>query len=130
MKYAYPALFTPLDNGEYDVYFPDLPHCRTSGHDLPEALEMAADASAMWLWDAENSHDPIPAPSALAATAPQFVNLIMADTSEYRRAHENRAVKKTLTLPSWLNEQAERAGINFSLILQEGLKNKLHISDR
>ena len=58
MKYVYPAIFTPLEDG-YDVYIPDLPHCRTCGDTLAEAIEMAADASSMWLWDAENKNEHI-----------------------------------------------------------------------
>jgi len=49
MKYIYPAVFKPLDNGEYFIKVPDLPGCMTEGKDLPHALEMAQDASSMWL---------------------------------------------------------------------------------
>ena len=55
----------------------------------------------------------------------QFVNLIVADTDDYRKRHENRAVKKTLSIPSWLNSEAEQAGVNFSQVLQEALREKL-----
>ena len=128
MKYVYPAIITPVENGEFDVVIPDLPGCRTCGKDLADALYIAADAAAMWLWDAETKAEPIPAPSVLpTVTAPQFANYIVADTNEYRRKNDNRAVKKTLSIPSWLNAQAEQAGVNFSQVLQDALLEKLNV---
>jgi len=130
MKYAYPAIFTPLEDGQYDVYIPDLPYCRTFGHSLADAIEMAEDAASMWLWDAENKREAIPLPSDTLSHEPsQFVNFIRADTDEWRRANDTRAVKKTLSIPSWLNAQAEKANAPFSQILQEGLKSYLRIQE-
>ena len=130
MKYVYPAIFTPLDDGQYDVYVPDLPYCRTCGLNLAEAIEMAEDAVSMWLWDAENKSENIPVPSfTLAHEPPQFVSLVKADTDEYRKAHDTRSVKKTLSIPAWLNSQAEKANAPFSQILQQGLKEYLHIAE-
>lgn len=128
MKYAYPAIFTPVEDGGFDVHIPSLPGCRTCGDDLPDAIFMAEDAASMWLWDAENKRETIPAvipPPCVAA--PQFVNYIYADTDEYRRKNDTRAVKKTLSIPSWLNEQAMQAGVNFSQILQDALKQRLGV---
>ena len=128
MKYAYGAIFTPLDDGGYDVKVPDLPGCRTCGDDLAEALFMAEDAAAMWLWDVENKEEPIPAANPLpSVSAPQFSNYVLADTDEYRRRNDNRAVKKTLSLPGWLNARAEQAGVNFSQVLQDALKERLGV---
>ena len=128
MKYVYPAIFAPAEEGGYDVYVPDLPYVRTCGDDLAEAIEMAEDAIAMWLWDAENNGEEIPPPSkVLQHESPQFVSFIKVDTEEYRRMHDSRAVKKTLTIPAWMNSQAEKANAPFSQILQEGLKNYLQI---
>jgi len=129
VKYVYPAIFTPLPSDEYDVRIPDLPGCITCGKDLVDAIEMAEDAVAMWLCDAEDHHENIPDPSKnLTTEQPQFVNLVVVDTLEYRRENDNRAVKKTLSVPSWLNVKAEKAGVNFSQILQDALKNHLGIS--
>lgn len=126
MKYVYPAIFTPLPSGEYDIRIPDLTGCITCGKDLADAIEMAEDAAAMWLCDAEDNQEIIPVPSKeLNANHPQFVNFVVADTEEYRKENENRAVKKTLTIPSWLNAKAEKAGINFSQTLQDALKERL-----
>lgn len=127
MKYTYPAIFTPTGDGGFDVQVPDLPGCRTCGDDLADALLMAEDAVEMWLWDAENKSEVIPAATELPRVgAPQFANYVIADTDEYRRNHDNRAVKKTLTIPSWLNAQAEAAGVNFSAVLQDALKERLN----
>lgn len=130
MKYVYPAIFTPLDDGQYDVYIPDLPYVRTCGKDLANAIEMAEDACSHWLWDAENKKETIPTPSKeLEHDTPQFISLVKADTDKFRRIMDNRAVKKTLTIPSWLNEEAEQAHVNFSSILQSALKEHLHIQE-
>ena len=127
MKYVYPAIFTPLDDGSFDVYIKDLPHCRTCGGNLADAIEMAEDAASMWLWDAENKKETIPPPSTeLPHEKNQFVSFIVADTDAYRKQADNRSVKKTLTIPAWLNYQAEAAHINFSSVLQEALKSHLH----
>lgn len=131
MKYVYPAIFTPLPSGEYDVRVPDLPGCITCGKNLADAIEMAEDAISMWLCDAEDNQESIPVPSEkLTADHPQFINFVVADIEKYRRENDNRAVKKTLTIPNWLNSQAEKAGINFSQTLQTALKKQLNISER
>lgn len=131
MKYVYPAIFTPLPSGEYDVRIPDLPGCITCGKDLADAIEMAEGAIAMWLCDAEDNQESIPVPSKKpTADYPKFVNLIVANTEEYRRENDNRAIKKTLSIPSWLNAKAEKAGVNFSQILQDALKDHLGIQNQ
>jgi predicted RNase H-like HicB family nuclease len=128
MKYVYTAIFTPLSSGEYDVRIPDLPGCITCGENLADAIEMAEDAVAMWLCDAEDNQENIPMPSEkLEVNQPQFVSLIIADTDKYRKENDNRAIKKTLTIPNWLNSKAERANINFSQTLQKALIKELGI---
>jgi predicted RNase H-like HicB family nuclease len=131
MKYAYPAIFHEED-GKVLVSVPDLPGLHTFGDDIADAIYMAQDAIEMWLWDAENKGEPIPGPSASAdvekKTAPgKFVNLVAADTDEYRKQNDTRAIKKTLSIPAWLNYQAEKANAPFSQVLQEGLKSYLHL---
>ncbi len=127
-QYVYPAVFHPNHDGSYTVIVPSLPGCITEGKCLSDAIFMAEDAIAMWLWDAENTKTPIPSPGVQPqAEAPEFVNFIAADTDEYRRKHDTRAVRKTLSIPSWLNAQAEQAGVNFSQVLQDGLKQRLGV---
>jgi predicted RNase H-like HicB family nuclease len=131
VKYVYSAIFTPLPSGGYDVRVPDLPGCITCGKNLADAIEMAEDAIAMWLSDAEDNQETIPAPcEKIDVEHPQFINLVVADTDEYRRENDNRAVKKTLTIPNWLNSKAEKAGVNFSQTLQTALKKQLNISEQ
>jgi Uncharacterized conserved protein len=132
MKYAYPIICTKED-GNILVTVPDLPGCHTFGDGIANALLMAQDAMEMWLWDAENSGEEIPAPSPLCeiekqcAGEGQFASIVPADTDEYRRRYDTRSVKKTLSIPSWLNYKAEKANAPFSQILQEGLKDYLNI---
>jgi len=129
MKYVYPAILFP-DDGQVGVKVLDLPGCFTFGSDKAEALLMAKDAIEMWLWAAENKHEPIPpASETLAIEAGEILTLIAADTDEYRKANDTRAIKKTLSIPSWLNYQAEKANAPFSQILQQGLKEYLSIAD-
>jgi len=131
MKYVYPAIFTQ-DGENYNVTVPDLPGCFTFGNTLVDAIEMSRDAISMWLCDAEDKNEVIPAPSEpqnITREPNSFVNLIDVDTIQYRRENDSRAVKKTLSIPIWLNAKAEKAGINFSQILQDALKNHLDIND-
>jgi predicted RNase H-like HicB family nuclease len=129
-KYVYPAVFTPEDGGQYSVNFPDLQNCFTSGENLSDAIDMAQDVLCLMLYDAEESGAEIPAASdisKISAPAGCFASLIACDTLEYRKLHKNSAVKKTLSIPSWLNAMAEKNGVNFSQILQDALKAQLHI---
>jgi len=133
MKYVYPAVFTPED-GKMLVSVPSLKGCHTFGDDLPEAIEMAQDAAEMWLWQAERDGWAIPMPSSMEEarefdeSPDAFVSLIYADTDEFRRRCDSRAVNKTVTLPAWLKYQAEQANAPFSQILQQGLKDYLNIA--
>ncbi len=129
MKYVYPVIFTE-DNGSYSVSVPDLPGCFTCGNTLIDAIEMSRDAISMWLCDAEDKKETVPSssnPKDLICEPNSLVNLIDVDTLAYRRENDNRAVKKTLSIPNWLNIKAEKANINFSQTLQKALKQQLGI---
>ena len=130
MKYTYTAVFTPEDNGAYSVYFPDLPGCYTCGDDLPNAIHMAQDALCLWLYDMEQDKRAIPAasnPKDIKTNGKEFTSVLAVDTETYRRFYENKSIKKTLTIPMWLNEQGELANVNFSQLLQKALKAELNI---
>ena len=133
MKYVYPAIIT-VERKKFLVSVPDLPGLHTFGNNMADALFMARDAIEMWLWDAENKGEAIPPPSSqkkiskMSKSPDQIVSMIAADTDEYRRQNDTRAVKKTLSIPSWLNNQAEKANAPFSQILQQGLKEYLRIA--
>ena len=134
MKYVYPAIFTIEEDSNILVSVPDLPGLHTFGNSMADALYMAQDAIEMWLWDAENKGEAIPSASSQAKIAKmckskdQVVSLVAADTDEYRRQNDTRSVKKTLSIPAWLNHKAEIANAPFSQILQQGLKDYLHIA--
>lgn len=127
-RYVYPAVFTKEADGLYDVNFPDLEGCYTSGNNLADAMYMAEDVLASVLYDYERNGEKPPAASeetALSVPAGSFANYIACDTLWYQKHNNNKAVKKTLTIPEWLNEQATAAGVNFSQTLQEALIAKL-----
>jgi len=132
MKYTYTAVFTPEENGLYSVNFPDLQGCYTSGDDMADAVYMAQDVLCLTLYDMEQDQKPIPKaskPGDLKITGNQFTSVVAVDTDTYRRYYENKSIKKTLTIPMWLNERAERENINFSGVLQEALKLRLHVQE-
>ncbi len=129
-KYVYPAVFTPEKNGAFSVNFPDLEGCYTCGDNLEDGLEMAEDVLALVLYGYEKDHRLIPVPSRrndLKVSGEEFVNYISCDTMAYRRKFNNKAVKKTLTIPEWMNEEAIALGLNFSQVLQDALLQKMHI---
>ena len=131
MKYAYPIVITPSD-GDYVVYVPDL-DINTQGSSVADAMEMARDAIGMWgcFEQDENRTIPKPGRQVNVKTAPNdIVTLVDVDFDEYRRRNENRAVRKNVTIPSWLNERAEEAGVNFSAVMQDALKARLHLEGR
>ena len=128
--YIYPAVFSPEDVG-YSIAFPDIPGCFTQGDTLEECMRNANDALCLMLYDAEQNNAEIPAPSNVndvTHASNEFVTLIDCDTDWYRRFYASKAVKKTLSIPSWLNDLAEKNAINFSQVLQDALKAQLHIS--
>ena len=123
----YPAVFHAAEEGGFWVTFPDIPECMTQGNNMQQAYEMAVDALGLSLSTMEEAGEPIPAASSLDAVDPEDGTLVIVefDMAEYRRRHSAKAVKKTLSIPEWLNEAAVRANINFSQILQNALMEKL-----
>lgn len=129
-KYIYPAVFTPEKDAGFFIEFPDLSGCYTQGENLQDGLEMAEDALSLMLIYLEDKQETIPSPSSIEGLhVPDgaFSTYISSDTTVYRRVIKKDAVKKTLTIPAWLNERAVAAGINFSQALQEALKERLGI---
>lgn len=137
MLSVYPACFFKEDNG-YSVIFPDLDDLATCGESLNEAMEMAIDCLAGYLYSAKLDNEAVPAASdikdidavAIAKeldtdTGEYLVNLVTVDVEEYAKSHFNKSVKKTLSIPEWLNREATNKKINFSQVLQEALISKL-----
>ena len=128
-KYVYPAVFTP-EEGKFSINFPDLDGCYTCGDTLADGMEMAQDALALMLTHLEDEKREIPSPSpinTLTMNGDEFATYISCDTVVYRRLMNKAAVKKTLSIPSWLNDSAVAAGLNFSQVLQDALKQQLNI---
>ena len=130
-KYVYPAIFEKDELGGFAVTFPDIENCFTQGNDLNDAITMAEDVLNLILWTLEDDKQPIPSPtpiSQIQADGDSFVSYIQADTIAYRKKHSPKAVKKTLSIPQWMNQMALDAHINFSQVLQDALAQKLNIA--
>lgn len=128
-KYVFPAIFSYDDDG-VSVEFPDLPGCYTCANSTEEALKMAKDALGLHIYGLEQDNEILPLPSpinSLKFEKGQVVVLVEAWMPLIRNVAENRAVKKTLTIPKWLNDIAENNNVNFSHILQTALKDYLGI---
>ena len=123
-KYVYPAVFTQEDNGMQSVEFRDLEICYTCGDDINDAVLNAQDVLSMTLYRYEREGKAIPEPSNMIDVKvddKSFVSYIVGDIETYRRMHNSKAVKKTLTIPEWMNEAAIAQNINFSQVLQDAL---------
>lgn len=131
-RYIYVAIFTKEDE-YYNVSFPDLPGCYTYGKTIEEAYNMAKEALELHLYGMEEDGDCIPVPtvgeSIIVNESNSFTTLIEAYMPLVRNQMLNKAVKKTLTIPKWLNDLAEEYKINFSQLLQDSLKNYLGVYD-
>ena len=129
MKNAYPIVLTPDGDG-YVVYIPDF-HANTQGYSLTEAIEMARDAIGLVGIEMQDEKQPLPQPSPVGSgnkeTENDIVTLVDIDFDEYRRKNDMRSVRRNVTLPSWLDYEATKSGINVSAVLQEALKDRLHI---
>ena len=123
----YPAVFHKAEEGGFWVTFPDIPECMTQGDDMQGAYEMAVDSLGLSLSTMEDNGETIPKASSLDEVNSEDGTLVIIefDMAEDRRKNSSRAVKKTLSIPEWLNEAAIRENINFSQILQEALMTKL-----
>ena len=130
MRIVYPVIISKGDK----YLLASVPDCNidTQGENIADAIEMARDAISLWCISEQDAGRKLPNASEISQiekTDDDIVTLVDADIAEYRRKHDMRTIRKNLTIPSWLNEQAERAGINFSQILQRALKEELQIAE-
>ena len=123
---VFPAIFT-YDGKYYNVDFIDLKGCSTFGSSIQEAFTMAQDAMGLYLDELVNFPKPTLNISNISLQKNQFISFVSINMEEYRKKYNNKAVKKTLTIPAWLNFLAEKNNINFSKALQDALKEKLDI---
>jgi predicted RNase H-like HicB family nuclease len=129
MKEVYPVVFTKIPEG-YLASIPDW-DIDTHGCDLAEAIAMARDAIGLMGIDMEDDNKAIPAPSRMGDVLcedGELVSMVDIDFSAYRRANERRTIRRNVSLPSWLNAEAENAGLNVSSVLQEALKQRLGVN--
>lgn len=139
MLSIYPACFFKEDNG-YSVIFPDLNYLATQGDTLEDAVVMAVDCLAGYLYTAKMDNEKFPKASKLSdinidrlsdelditgTYTDAFTNMVSVDVKAYAKEHFDKSVRKTLTIPAWLDTAAQEEGINFSKTLQEALMSKL-----
>ena len=124
----YPAVFHKENDGFW-VSFPDFPECFTEGDDMQQAYEMAGDALGLAITSRQTEKKEIPVPSDISEikTDDGFTVVLEFDMLAYLKKHNSKAVKKTLTIPEWLNESATAMGLNFSQVLQEALMQKVQM---
>ena len=122
MNVVYAAIFHPEEEGGYFVSFPDLEGCYTEGEDLADAIAMATEILGLYISVLMDDNIPYNAPTPIEKLDPEdgFLTYISSDPGPSRR--NSKPVKKTLTIPSWLNKEAEKAGINFSKTLRKALE--------
>lgn len=140
MLSMYPAIFYKEEDGKYSVVFPDLNHLATCGDDLEDAMNMAVDCMAGYLHWCREEGEELPKATPLQSIDPAayvkeafpdlsvqegFVNMVTVDLEAYVKEYFEKSVRKTLTIPAWLNTAALKKGINFSQTLQEALLAKI-----
>ncbi|HAI91149.1 MAG TPA: HicB family protein [Butyrivibrio sp.] len=124
----YPALFHKAEEGGFWISFPDIPECLTEGDNMEDAYNMAIDALGLCLEDMEKNNIPFPEPSPvdkITVDKDAVLVVIEFDMLAYKKRTNSKAVKKTLTIPAWLNDRAIQLNINFSQVLQEALTEKI-----
>lgn len=130
-KYFYPAIFHDDEKGGYWISFPDFPECMTQGENIEEAYNMAVEAIGLCIDERIKNKEDLPtvsAPSDYVINNGDFTCLVEFDLMQYRRNHNTKAIKKTLTIPEWLNEAAIAQNINFSQVLQDALIQKVGLN--
>lgn len=127
-KLFYPAIFHKAEEGGFWITFPDIPECMTQGDDMQQAYEMAVEALGLAITSRKEEEQEIPCPSdpyQITLESDSFCAVIEFDMLAYKKRTNSKAVKKTLSIPEWLNEEATALGVNFSQVLQEALIQKV-----
>ena len=122
MEYVYPATFHDNGDGGYTVFFPDLSGCMTQGNTLPQAIYMAEKALAQWIGYLADKKEAIPKASvigSITAEAGEFINLIRAEVKD------SKAVRRTVSIPKWMDIRVNEAGLSLSRVLQDALSERL-----
>lgn len=123
MEYIYPAIFHANDDGSYTITYPDLPGCISEGKSLADALYMAEAALTQWVNYLTDKKQVIPAASPVTGIqtgTDEFVNLVRADVKDLR------AVKRTVSIPKWMDDMVAESGLSLSRVLQDALAKRLN----
>lgn len=123
-EYVYPAIFHPNDDGSYTITYPDLPGCISEGKSLGNAIYMAQAALTQWIEYLSDKKQFIPSASDLKTidlSREEFVSLIRADVKD------GRAVKRTVSIPKWMDDKVTETGLSLSRVLQDALKERLNV---
>lgn len=123
---TYPAIFTK-ENDAYWVQFIDLEGCFSEGNTLAEAMENAKEAMGLYLEDLEEYPECTTDISKIKLEKNQIISFVSINMEEHKKKYDTKSVKKTLSIPAWLNTMAENKGINFSQVLQLALKKELKV---
>lgn len=130
-KMFYPAIFHN-EGGAYWAEFPDLPGCFTDGDTVEEVLSMAKEAMEGYLFSMKDHGEAFPTPSnpaSIKTSGSDFVSLVEYDEASYIRRQDARAVKKTLTIPRWLDTLAKEHNLKLSNLLQNAIRRELHLEN-
>jgi len=122
MEYVYPAIFHKNEDESYTIIYPDLPGCISEGKSLENALYMAQSALAQWIGYLNDKERQIPEASAIkdiSVTKDEFANLICVGLKD------KRAVKRTVSIPKWMDDKVVQSGLSLSRVLQEALSERL-----
>ncbi|MGN9163445.1 type II toxin-antitoxin system HicB family antitoxin [Clostridium sulfidigenes] len=130
-NYIFPAVISFLGEKDYNVRFLDFENITTCGESLADAFDAAEDALKLEIFDLYNDKLEIPESSDVSnikVGIDETLILVKVNLKEILKQYDNKAIKKTLTIPSWLNKMAEDEKVNCSQILQEALKEKFNIN--
>jgi len=128
--YVYPVIFSPLEEGGYCIYAPDIKGCTTEADNLAEGITKIRDGLCGMLYMMERDNQPIPNPTDIAHVKHEegdIITLVDAPLTEYRRRFGSKAVRRTISIPEWLDELATGAGLSLSQVTQEALRVKLNV---
>lgn len=120
-EHVYPAIFHPNEDGSFSITFPDLPGCISEGKSLGNAIYMAQSALTQWIEYLVDKKQSIPAASSsesLKISQGEFTNLICADVKD------SHAVKRTVSIPKWMDDKVIETGLSLSRVLQDALKER------
>ncbi|MCI8747434.1 MAG: type II toxin-antitoxin system HicB family antitoxin [Lachnospiraceae bacterium] len=123
-EYVYPAIFHSNEDGSYTITYPDLPGCISEGKSLGNAIYMAQSALTQWIEYLTDKKQPIPLASDfenIKITQEEFINLIRIDIKD------SHAVKRTVSIPKWMDDKVIESGLSLSRVLQDALKEKLNV---